>query len=78
LSVESTGLWGGGRHCSGSGALPLSLLGDGGLPQRGLALGWHGGVVADVGSSVVGGGVGVGVGVVVVVASVPPSSLSEM
>ena len=52
---------------SGSGAVPLSLLGAGGLPRRGLELGRHVGVVVVVGSSVVGGGVGYGVVVVVVV-----------
>ena len=51
-------LGGGGRRCSGSGTLPLSLLGNGGLPRRGLARGRHGGVVVVVGSSVGGGSVG--------------------
>jgi hypothetical protein len=51
------GLGGGGRHCSGSGAILL-----GGLRRKRLHLGRHGGVVVVVGGSVVGGGVGVGVG----------------
>ena len=65
-------LGGGGRRCSGSGALPLSLLGAGRLPRRGRDLGRNGGVVVVVrsnvivGSSIAGGGV-VGYGIVVIV-----------